>query len=238
MENKEYITIGDEKLDVNNISIKYDKLKKILEKYNRYDERIGLDEKDTIEKEVSDMYRELHEIKITCKNYMEFEAVKDLKLFENNIEKFNKLNVMECLAILTSIQRADYFSGGGMDVYYNCTENKNLPNTISRILEIINENSVSKAMEYFINSAEPVLTSEDKEFERYCKLFEEKFNRHAYIAEPSGTKEQTINAIKICLKENKDILDQLLYQDKLPLVQESLLKRIIRGIKNIFNKNK
>lgn len=238
MENIEYITIGDEKLDDNNISSKYEELKDILEKHNKYDERIGLQEKDTIDREVRDMYRELHEIKITCKNYMEFETVKDLKLFENNVQEFNKLNLMECLVILTSIQRIDYFSGGMMDVYYNYTENKILPNTISKILEIINENSVSKAMEDFINSSERVLSNEDEEFERYCKLFEEKFNRHAYIAEPSGTKEQTINAIKICLRENKDILDQLLYEDKLPVIQESFLKRILRSIKQLFNKNK
>lgn len=55
------------------------------------------------------------------------------------------------------------------------------------------------------------LSEEDKEFEKYLKLFKEKFGRNAYIAEPSGTKQQTIEAIKICLKENKDILDELLY---------------------------
>lgn len=55
------------------------------------------------------------------------------------------------------------------------------------------------------------LFEEDKEFEKYLKLFKERFGRNAYIAEPSGTKQQTIEAIKICLKENKDILDELLY---------------------------
>lgn len=55
------------------------------------------------------------------------------------------------------------------------------------------------------------LSEEDKEFEKYLKLFKERFGRNAYIAEPSGTKQQTIEAIKICLKENKDILDELLY---------------------------
>lgn len=55
------------------------------------------------------------------------------------------------------------------------------------------------------------LSKEDKEFEKYLKLFKERFGRNAYIADPSGTKQQTIEAIKICLKENKDILDELLY---------------------------
>ena len=55
------------------------------------------------------------------------------------------------------------------------------------------------------------LSKEDKVFEKYLKLFKERFGRNAYIADPSGTKQQTIEAIKICLKKNKDILDELLY---------------------------
>lgn len=51
----------------------------------------------------------------------------------------------------------------------------------------------------------------DKEFEKYCKLYEERFGKRAYIAEPSGTKQKTIDAIKKCLEEDKDILDDLLY---------------------------
>lgn len=43
---------------------------------------------------------------------------------------------------------------------------------------------------------------------------EPKYGRNAYIAEPSRTKQQTIEAMKICLKENKDILDELLYPNK------------------------
>lgn len=62
-----------------------------------------------------------------------------------------------------------------------------------------------------IKNNEP--SKEDKEFEKYLTLFKEKFGRNAYIAEPSGTKEQTIKAIKICLEKNEDILDQLLYSN-------------------------
>ena len=51
----------------------------------------------------------------------------------------------------------------------------------------------------------------DLKYDRYNKKFYKKFGRNAYIAEPSGSKEQTIMAIKTCLKENKDILDELLY---------------------------
>lgn len=64
---------------------------------------------------------------------------------------------------------------------------------------------------YMNNIENTNLSEEDKKFEKYLKLFKERFGRNAYIAEPSGTKQQTIEAIKICLKENKDILDELLY---------------------------
>lgn len=64
---------------------------------------------------------------------------------------------------------------------------------------------------YMNNIENTNLSEKDKEFEKYLKLFKERFGRNAYIAEPSGTKQQTIEAIKICLKENKDILDELLY---------------------------
>ena len=42
---------------------------------------------------------------------------------------------------------------------------------------------------------------------------EDLFGKKAYIAEPNGTKEETIKAIKICLEKNEDILDQLLYSN-------------------------
>lgn len=66
---------------------------------------------------------------------------------------------------------------------------------------------------YMNNIKNNELSKEDKEFEKYLTLFKEKFGRDAYIAELSGTKEQTIKAIKICLEKNEDILDQLLYSN-------------------------
>lgn len=68
-------------------------------------------------------------------------------------------------------------------------------------------------IEYMNNIEKTELSKEDKEFEKYLKLFKERFGRNAYIVEPSGTKKQTIEAIRRCLKENKDILDELLYSD-------------------------
>lgn len=71
---------------------------------------------------------------------------------------------------------------------------------------------VASFMDEFIENGEVGEPTElDKEFDKYCKLYEEKFNKHAYVAEPSGTKEQTIEAIKVCLEKDEDLLDSLLY---------------------------
>lgn len=76
------------------------------------------------------------------------------------------------------------------------------------------ENNVEEYMNKLIDEYEPrELTEEEKEFEKYCNLYEERFGKKAYIAEPSGSKQQTIDAIKTCLEKNEDLLDNLLYQN-------------------------
>ena len=57
------------------------------------------------------------------------------------------------------------------------------------------------------------LSEEDKEYLEYAKKFKDRFGRDPYIAEPYGTKKETIEAIKKCLQEGKDILDSLLTQE-------------------------
>ena len=74
------------------------------------------------------------------------------------------------------------------------------------------EEKLKKYMDKFTDDYEPEsLTEEDKEFQNYCKLYEEKFGKQAYIAELGGSKAKTIEAIKICLEKNTDMLDELLY---------------------------
>lgn len=72
-----------------------------------------------------------------------------------------------------------------------------------------------KTDEYFIKESiekiKDIPSSRDEELENYFKLYQEKFGKRAYIAEPGGTREQTIEAIKICLEKNEDLLDKLLY---------------------------
>ena len=114
-----------------------------------------------------------------------------------------------------------------------------------------NENKVEDFMNKLIDEyEEEELSEEDKEFDKYCKLYEERFEKHAYIAEPAGTKEQTINAIKTCLEKNEDLLDELLYPKQefkneintnVSLTEErntNIFKRIINTIKRIFNRGR
>lgn len=72
--------------------------------------------------------------------------------------------------------------------------------------------NVDKFMNEIIDEEKDYIqTEEEKEFDYYCKLYEEKFGKHAYIAEPSGTRKETIDAIKTCLEKNEDLLEKLLY---------------------------
>jgi len=86
---------------------------------------------------------------------------------------------------------------------------------IEKIKEIIIDNAEedrkTKILEMMNNMPEQPKTQLDEEFDKYCKLYEERFNKRAYIPEPSGTKEFAIECIKKCLDENKDILDELYY---------------------------
>lgn len=90
---------------------------------------------------------------------------------------------------------------------------KELPDNLKKDLEKFKQEfEVSRSIFKLIDEYEPKkLTEEEKEFEKYCNLYEEKFGKKAYIAEPNGTMKQTIKAIKTCLEKNEDVLDKLLY---------------------------
>lgn len=74
--------------------------------------------------------------------------------------------------------------------------------------------NVEKFMNEMIDEEKDYIqTEEEKEFDYYCKLYEEKFGKHAYIAEPNGTRKETIDAIKTCLEKNENLLEKLLYSN-------------------------
>lgn len=93
-------------------------------------------------------------------------------------------------------------SFGGLAYYYKFIK---VNNQFQKSVE------ADKFLNKFVNKQVPKLSDEEREFEKYCKLYEIRFGKKAYIAEPSGTKEQTINAITVCLDKNEDLLDELLY---------------------------
>lgn len=81
-----------------------------------------------------------------------------------------------------------------------------------KVNDLINaDEKAKKYMNDFIDKEVEHPSNIDSEFLEYSKLYKEKFGKNAYIAMPSGTKEQTINAIKECLKRNEDVLDKILY---------------------------
>ncbi len=69
-----------------------------------------------------------------------------------------------------------------------------------QLMELLKKNFLNKK-----------LSREEKRYIKYSNKFKDRFGREPYIAEPSGTRKQTINAIKKCLKQDRDILDELLY---------------------------
>lgn len=79
------------------------------------------------------------------------------------------------------------------------------------ILKEIDKEDKDYMMETISNIPEQARNELDDEYDKYAKLYEEKFNKKAYIPEPSGTKEFAIECIKKCLQEDKDILDDLYY---------------------------
>lgn len=84
---------------------------------------------------------------------------------------------------------------------------------IEKIVTLIVNESEKTDEDYIIDNIKQDFYEDNNEFEKYCKLYEDEFGKKAYIAEPNGTKEETIKAIKICLEKNEDILDQLLYSN-------------------------
>ena len=81
----------------------------------------------------------------------------------------------------------------------------------------------------FIDS--DIIEEKDEEFEKYCLLYKEKFGKDAYIAEPSRTKQQTIEVIKLCLKEKKDMLDKIYYPN---IYKKTFIEKVKDFFKRIF----
>ncbi len=68
----------------------------------------------------------------------------------------------------------------------------------------MNNNDEVKKIEEYMNNPKQELSEIDIEFNKYCELYKERFNKNAYVAEPNGAKENRISArillqiFKIC----------------------------------------
>lgn len=171
--------------------------------------------------------QEKHTIFIDGQKY----TIKSLQLF-NKIKKFvsDNLNVLVNWSVRQNKFNLDnncYNDGvsssikvkyGNLIIIVNgqVSDIRNLCDQfIEEIKQLIINEGDKTSEDYMINILETgklhFPTKLDEEFDKYCKLYEERFEKKAYIPEPSGTKEFVIECIKKCLQENKDILFDLYY---------------------------
>lgn len=96
------------------------------------------------------------------------------------------------------------------------------------IIFLNEKKELKKDKDFNLNSLfddiEPVDQTElDKEYEKYAKLYEEKFGKYPTILEPSNvTNEQIIAALKECIDKNMDLLDKILYGGEIKFDKNAL----------------
>lgn len=171
--------------------------------------------------------QEKHSIFIDGKEY----AIKSIQLY-NKIKKFvsDNLNVLINWSARQNkfnldnncyeggVSRSIKVKYGNLIIIVN-GQVSDIGNLCDQFIEeikqlIINEGdktSEDYMMKLFEKSEPQEPTPLDEEFDKYCKLYEEKFGNKVTIPEPSGTKEFVIECIKKCFQENKDILGDLCY---------------------------
>lgn len=132
--NKKYLSIGDKRFDEDDI-LKRKDLYEIFKKYQGYERTIDLSDNKEVNKKISSLMSELFNLKIVCKNYNEYEDLYN-NFNDITIDKINTLNILECMALITYIQRQDYWSGGYSSPYLNNTKNGFIPQIINRIISL------------------------------------------------------------------------------------------------------
>jgi hypothetical protein len=132
--NKNYLSIGDKRFDEEDM-LKRKDLYEIFKKYQGYEKTIDLSDNKEVNKKISSLMSELFNLKIVCKNYNEYEDLYN-KFNEITINRINTLNILECMALITYIQRQDYWSGGYSSPYLNNTKNGFIPQIINRIISM------------------------------------------------------------------------------------------------------
>ncbi len=131
--NKEYMAISDKDFDEQDI-LENKKIYEVFKKYQGYEITTNLSDKEKINKIINSLMKELNELKIMCRNYDEYD--KKLNLREITLDRIKNLNILESLALITLMQRQDYWTGSTASPYVRYTKSGILPKLIDRIISL------------------------------------------------------------------------------------------------------
>ncbi len=110
-------------------------LYEVLNKYKDYN--LNSKDQNEINKRVRALMKNLRENNLMCQNYQDF--VDNMNC--DSLEDIDNYSILQCLALITFIQRKDYWSSGYDDVYYEYTTNNILPSLITKMINIYLENN-------------------------------------------------------------------------------------------------
>ena len=130
---KRFISINDSKYNEQDM-LDNKQLYDMLNKYKDY--HLNSEDQNKIRQDVTALMKNLREKYLMCQNYQEF--IDNMNC--DSVEDIDYYDILQCLALITFIQRKDYWSGGYGDVYYEYTTNNILPSLIAKIINIYLEN--------------------------------------------------------------------------------------------------
>lgn len=229
MKGSDFVNLNNEKVTID--KYEYEDIKQYVDLLKEdfyikiYDG--GTSTRLNIDTEISIYSYDKYNILIDGKKY----HIKSITLF-NKIKKLINDN-FDTLVLFSKIETKEFISKnmlfgcnrniiiryGQLLININGAINGNVGNFCKDFIDeikkiIINEGEKTQEdymMEIFEKNEPQLPTPLDEEFDKYSKIYEEKFGKRAFIPEPSGTKEFVIECIKKCLEENRDILGDLFY---------------------------
>ena len=140
--NKRYLSTGDKRYDDNDI-LELNGVYEVFKKYQGYEKIVDLSDGDAVYKKVGDLMSELVDLGFLCDNYEEFgELYNNYKEFP--LDKTSELGILECMVLITAIQRSVCWSGAFSNVYLGYTKSGLIPQIIDRVISLY-ENRVKQA---------------------------------------------------------------------------------------------
>lgn len=128
-----FISIDDTKYDEQDM-LNNKQLYDVINNYKDY--HLNSKDQNEIRQNVTALMKNLQEKNLMCQNYQDF--VDNMNC--DSLEDIDNYSILQCLALITFIQRKDYWSGGYDDVYYEYTTNNILPSLITKMINIYLEN--------------------------------------------------------------------------------------------------